>query len=76
LRKHAFPELPTFNDQDSSADFTFEDTTGVLAALLNIRIDLPKTILLEVKTSKDTENGFAFSPRQFKMVKNVQTEKR
>ena len=67
---YAFPELPKPNDQDSDSrsDFTYKDTTGMLAALLDTPIDRPKTFLLEVKTSRDAENGFVFSSKQFKTV--------
>lgn len=39
-----------------------------MAALLNIHVDGPKMIHLEVKASKEVEDGFIFSPRQFKTV--------
>lgn len=68
-KNYAFPELPNFNDRDSSSDFTYHDATGVLAAILGIVPDGPKTFLLEVKASKNPENGFQFSSRQFKLVR-------
>lgn len=46
-----------------------------MATLLNISVDSPKTFHIEVKTSKAAENGFSFSSRQFKTVKNRDTEK-
>jgi hypothetical protein len=69
LRKYAFPELPIFNDQDSCSDFTYNDATGILAALLDI--PAAETIFLEVKASKGVEDGFVFSPKQFKTVRNT-----
>ena len=58
-----------FNDKDSFADFTFEDSEGIMAALLDVQTDQPKTFLLEVKTSKEIKNKFMFSSRQFKTVR-------
>ena len=75
MRRHVFPGLPPFNDVDSCSDFTYCDYTGTMATLLNISVDSPKTFHIEVKTSKAAENGFSFSSRQFKTVKNRDTEK-
>jgi hypothetical protein len=44
---------------------------GIMAALLDIPADEPKTFHLEVKSSKDAVNGFTFSPKQFKTVQNT-----
>lgn len=39
-----------------------------MATLFDIEIDKPKTFYIEVKTSKEVENGFAFSSRQLNTV--------
>jgi hypothetical protein len=70
-KKYAFPELPNFKDRDSSSDFTYYDATGVLAAILEIVPDGPKTFLLEVKASKNPENSFQFSSRQLQLVRTL-----
>ena len=67
-RNYAFPMLPKFNDKDSSSDFTYFDATGLMAAILDLTTDGPKTFLLEIKTSKNFERGFMFSSTQFKLV--------
>ena len=71
LKRYAYPDLPVFNDRDSISDFTYEDTTGDLAALLEIPTDGPKTFFIEIKTSKFVENCFTFSPKQFITVKKT-----
>lgn len=75
LRRYAFPELAAFNDGDSYSDFTYHDYTGIMAALLDISTDRPKTFHVEVKTSKARENGFAFSSRQLNTVQNTYTKR-
>jgi len=73
FKKYAFPEL-NFNDRDSSSDFTYYDTTGVLAAILEIDTNGPKTFLLEIKTSRNPENSFVCSSRQFKLVRILEAQ--
>jgi len=68
LRKFTFPELPAISDQNSLSDFTYEDENGTMAAFLNIPGDGGRVFHIEVKTSKEVEDGFSFSPRQFKTV--------
>ena len=75
LRRYAFPQLTVFKDQDSVSDFKYNDTEDKLAKLLGISDGRPRNLLLEVKASRDVENGFAFSPRHFRTVQNTRVER-
>jgi hypothetical protein len=72
-KQYAFPKASNVNDRDSSSDFTYHDTTGELAKVLNIVTSdsngLPKMLLLEIKTSREPENGFVFTSRQFELAR-------
>jgi hypothetical protein len=58
-----------FGDANSLSDFTYYDSMGAMALLLpDLSTDGPKTFHIEVKTSRDAENGFAFSSRQLNTV--------
>lgn len=70
LRQHAFPELETPKDKEYCSDFTYVDTNGTLAAILKLSPETPRIFFLEVKSSRENEDGFAFSSRQFKIVSN------
>jgi hypothetical protein len=68
MRKLAYPDTTPFSDSASSADFTYLDSEKELAKVLNIQTTGIKEFHIEVKTSKEAENGFVFTSRQLRTV--------
>jgi hypothetical protein len=68
LRRHAFPELGTPNDKDAISDFVFKDENGIFGPLLGLGANGPKTYHLEVKTTREADQVFLCSGRQFTKV--------
>jgi hypothetical protein len=68
-RKIVYPDIPSFYDGDSFADFTYHDYEGKLAQILGLQVAGNKTFHIEITTSKAAENGFAFSARQLDTVR-------